>query len=98
MLLPTFIGETPSPSINVQNWMNGLTIRIPTITITEPKNNISIQSDSITIKGIVDPKNSQLQIEGKEVSIKDGSFEYEAKLTEENSLIILIADNSGKKT
>lgn len=72
--------------------------RAPTITITEPENNISVQSKSITIRGIVDPKNSQLQIDGKEVSIKDGNFEYEAKLTGENNSIILVANNLRKKT
>lgn len=74
------------------------THRTPTITITEPENNISVQSDSIIIRGIIDPESSQLQIEGSEVSLQNGNFEYKAQLIEENSSIILIADNSGKKT
>ncbi len=72
--------------------------RVPVITITEPSNNISVQSDKIIIKGAIDPKNAKLQIEGNQVLTKDGSFEYEARLTEENNAIALIADNSGKKT
>ena len=71
--------------------------RAPTITIIEPENNISVQSDSITIKGIIDPENSQLQIEGNQVSLENGNFEYEARLTEESNVISLIADSSGKK-
>lgn len=72
--------------------------RVPVITITEPNNNISVQSDKIIIKGAIDPKNAKLQIEGNQVLTKDGSFEYEARLTEENNAISLVADNSGKKT
>jgi len=72
--------------------------RVPIITITEPSNNISVQSDKIIVKGAIDPKNAKLQIEGNQVLTKDGNFEYEARLTEENNAISLVADNSGKKT
>ncbi len=72
--------------------------RVPVITITEPSNNVSVQSDKIIVKGAIDPKNAKLQIEGNQVLTKDGNFEYEARLAEENNAISLVADNSGKKT
>ncbi|KKQ44937.1 MAG: hypothetical protein US63_C0022G0008 [Candidatus Moranbacteria bacterium GW2011_GWC2_37_8] len=60
--------------------------RKPTITITEPSNNHSIQSDKILIKGIVSPSGSNVSLKAgdtKDIEIIDGKFSFEASLEKE---------------
>lgn len=73
--------------------------RAPSIKITEPQNDYSIQADSIVIKGKVDPKNSKLEILGPAVySViqlqPNGEFSYQAKLNEEKNYFTFSATNN----
>jgi len=73
------------------------TDRTPTIIITEPENNFSIQANDIIIKGIVTPKKSKVTINSNSIPVKDGSFIYDAKLIKENNRFVFIATNSGNE-
>lgn len=71
--------------------------RMPVIAITEPQNNYSIQADKILVKGSIRPKNPhELKINGIDVNIKDGNFEKEVELKNENNTIIISARNNFK--
>ena len=71
--------------------------RTPTITITEPENNFSIQADNIIIRGIVTPKKSKLTINSNPVPIENGFFVYNAELTKEDNNFVFIATNNKNK-
>jgi len=71
--------------------------RTPTILITEPEDNFSIQAENIIIKGIVTPKKSKVTISDNIIPIEDGFFVYNAKLVKENNSFVFIATNNGNK-
>ncbi|MCX6743669.1 MAG: hypothetical protein NT116_05575 [Candidatus Parcubacteria bacterium] len=54
----------------------------PVITIIEPKDDFSVQAQTITIKGKVAPQNSEIKINNEKVNTENGSFTYEAQLAD----------------
>lgn len=73
--------------------------KTPTITITEPQNNFSIQATSTTLKGKVEPSNVALLIQGNRIKPNtDGSFSYDVHLVNEGAnRIVVIATNGSKQ-
>lgn len=67
--------------------------RKPIVTITEPQNNLSIQANKITIKGIVEPSGAELKIGNQLVSVNDGNFSYDVPLPNENNSIFITVRN-----
>ncbi|MBU1558127.1 hypothetical protein KKC45_04155 [Patescibacteria group bacterium] len=66
----------------------------PSITISEPTNNLSIQEQSVVVKGKVDPKNSIILINNISINIDDnGNFTKEIKLKNEDNKITITAKN-----
>lgn len=77
--------------------VNAYAARQPTVTITEPKNGISIQSGVITVKGKVSPKSSTVTVQGNTVTVTDtGEFSHEANLNNESNSIAVEAKNGSK--
>lgn len=71
--------------------------RTPTLTLNEPQNQTSFQAPTAAIKGSVNPTSSTLTINGQTVTAgKDGAFNYNAPLNDENNAITVIATNGGK--
>lgn len=70
----------------------------PIITLTEPNDNQSVQTDNILIKGKIDPVRAVLIINDGTVGKDDnGYFQYEQPINEEKNFITIKAVN-GKKT
>jgi hypothetical protein len=74
--------------------------RTPTLSVTEPQNNYSVQAKSINIKGKVNPAKSTLRVNGSPVTVDShGDFNYEVKLPKEgNNSIDITATNGGNQT
>ena len=73
--------------------------RQPIITLTEPQNEIELQSETVTVRGVVDPANSKVTVKGIEIEPDtNGTFVSEVPLTEENNSINISAINAGKTT
>jgi len=70
--------------------------RAPSITITEPENNFSIQAERIVIKGIISPKDARVTFNSSVLKTKDGVFTYDAELTGEKNNFIFTATNRDK--
>jgi len=69
----------------------------PTITISEPQNNILTENKEVSIKGKVEPQASTLKINEENVSFDiDGNFNYQAKLPNENNVFVIVANNNLK--
>ena len=66
------------------------------VNIFEPKNNFSIQSDNIDIKGSVEPDNANIKINNKNVIVKDGNFIFNVPLSNEENSIIVVATKGSK--
>lgn len=79
-------------SNSVQGYMN----RKPSIVISEPENNYSVQAEKAAIKGSVDPKNSKVKIGDAELKIENGKFTYEALLVQEQNNFTFTAQNGGE--
>lgn len=73
--------------------------RAPTISITEPGNDTSLQADSVIIKGKLDPENSVLTVNSVEIkpTFENGYFTYKANLSEEKNTFLFTAMNSNEK-
>ncbi len=72
----------------------GYTYRTPSLEITSPQNNTSVQADSITIKGLVIPARSSVDADGRGATVeKDGHFELQVFLLEQNNDIEIKASN-----
>lgn len=70
----------------------------PVLAITEPKDVYSFQAASTKIKGTVDPKESTVTIDDVAVEVKDGVFEQEVQLKNEQNTFHLVAKNgAGEK-
>jgi hypothetical protein len=75
------------------------TERAPSIIITEPENNFSVQANNIIIKGNVKPSSSStVTVNGATLTFEGEKFEYNAKLNNENNQFVFIAENSKKQT
>lgn len=70
----------------------------PVIAIAEPQNNITIQSDKISIKGKIEPKSSELKIEDKIVSTDNGEFIFDASLHPYSNTLNIVAKHGSGKT
>lgn len=72
--------------------------RAPTLTLTEPSDNTSVQSGSILVKGSVTPDSTVVTMNGRSVAINEGgSFEYKADLMTEKNELVFTAINYGKQ-
>ncbi len=71
----------------------------PSITIIEPQENFSVQANAVTIKGKVDPQNSEIKINNEKVNAENGTFTYEAQLaeypTEKNQITVEATNSNG---
>lgn len=54
--------------------------RPPTITIKEPQNNITVQTETITITGSITPQNASLKINNEKIKTDNGNFAYPVNL------------------
>ncbi len=73
--------------------------RAPSLTITEPQNQASVQAKSITVKGKVNPASSKISVNNTPAQVNnEGNFSYEATLNDENNTLTIIASNSDKAT
>jgi len=70
----------------------------PKLTVIEPQNNQSVQTDKITIKGNVIPARSKIKLDDLLIE-KDssGNFSYETKLVDEKNVVSIVAENGDKK-
>lgn len=70
----------------------------PKLTVIEPQNNQSVQTDKITIKGNVVPARSKIKLNDLLIE-KDssGNFSYETKLVDEKNVVSIVAENGDKK-
>lgn len=70
----------------------------PKLTVIEPQNNQSVQTDKITIRGNVVPARSKIKL-GDLLIEKDssGNFSYETKLVDEKNVVSIVAENGDKK-
>ncbi len=66
--------------------------RPPSITITEPKNDTTIQEKETKIKGFVVPKNASIEINGETVGTNNGNFIYPILLSEGGNQIKIKAE------
>lgn len=72
--------------------------RTPTLTITDPQNNFTIQAQTVTIKGKVSPATSTLLVNGARVHAdSDGNFNYQAQLANEGSNHVTLKATNGDK-
>jgi hypothetical protein len=70
--------------------------RAPSLTIIEPKDSTSVQAQSITIKGKVDPASSIVTVNGRTIMRDgEGSFQADVALPNENNAIQVEATNGG---
>ena len=72
--------------------------RVPSLTLSEPASGISVQSERVTVKGKVSPKDSIVTVNGIPIQTDGGSFSYDARLRDENNSLAVEVSNGGKKT
>lgn len=74
--------------------------RAPILTISQPQNNSSVQSPTISVEGKVNPAKSRVTINDNQVATDaNGNFTYQANLPDEgNNAINIVAENGGKQT
>lgn len=71
--------------------------RAPSVTVTEPQNESSIQAQSVILKGKVSPVKSTVVINNESVEVdKNGLFSYEVELFEEQNIANIKATNGTK--
>lgn len=73
--------------------------RAPTLMLTEPMDNASVQASTVTVQGKVEPAGSIVKV-GEQVIARggDGSFRYDAPLPSEKNVIQITASNADKTT
>jgi hypothetical protein len=71
--------------------------KTPSLTLSEPTSGVSVQSERITVKGKVSPKDSVVTINNIPVETDGGSFSYDARLKNENNSLVVEVSNGGKK-
>jgi hypothetical protein len=72
--------------------------RAPTLTITSPDNNSSLQASSTDIIGTIDPFDATLTINGALISADaNGNFIYKAQLQNESNKFTILAKNNDKE-
>lgn len=71
--------------------------RAPTLTITDPKDNTSVQASTVAVQGKVEPAGSIVKVGGQVVARgADGTFRYDAPLPSEKNVIQVTATNADK--
>jgi hypothetical protein len=71
--------------------------RAPSITVSEPQNEASIQAKTIGLKGKVNPSSSVVAVNNIPAQVdKEGNFNAEAALNDETNTITVTATNGGK--
>ncbi len=65
----------------------------PHLTIIEPQSDIHVQVSNLTIKGIFDPIDRKVWINGKQIKTNEGNFDTEAELKEGKNVIKVSAGN-----
>lgn len=77
------------------------TNRPPEITISEPQEQSSVQAQSVTVKGTVNPVDSTMSVNGIVIPMDNGNFTYELALNDESNSVNFIAarkDKTAEKT
>jgi nucleoid-associated protein YgaU len=74
--------------------------RAPTLTISDPQNNYSVQAQTVSINGKVNPAKISILVNGNRVATDDsGNFSYQAQLSSEGSnQVTIVASNGDKQT
>ncbi len=80
-------------SISIIGYLQYLN-RTPVLVLTQPVNDFSIQSQTTKFAGSVIPKESLVKINNTQIQVKNGTFEYEAKLPEEKNEFTVTAINN----
>jgi hypothetical protein len=81
----------------VAGYVSAYMNRAPSLTLSEPQNGTSVQAESITVVGKVNPSRSSVKINGKVVAVdKEGGFRQDAALTDEKNSISIEALNGDK--
>lgn len=71
--------------------------RPPTLTITSPENNLTMQGKQIVIKGTVDPSNSEIAINGDKINAdNNGTFVYIFQTPKETNTVNIVATHGSK--
>ncbi len=70
--------------------------RAPTIVITSPADNASIQSASATIEGSVEPYTATVTVNGNVTVVSHGKFSSSVGLTKETNTVMVAATNNDK--
>lgn len=72
--------------------------KTPSIVITDPQDNSSIQADKVTIKGKIDPAGAELKTGSKLIDTNGGEFSYDMQLPNEKNTIVLHVRNGSNNT
>jgi hypothetical protein len=73
--------------------------RKPTLTVSEPETNASVQYASVTVKGKVEPSGSTVSVNNAPAQVdSNGNFTVEATLNNETNNLNIVATNGGKTT
>lgn len=67
--------------------------RVPTIKITEPGNNLTLQEKKVTVKGSIEPSGAELQVGGQVIPTTNGEFSYDARLSNESNTFTFVVRN-----
>ncbi len=77
--------------------LNMYSNRAPSLTLEEPQDGISVQSEKIQVKGKVSPSGSKVTINGLDAEVDwRGNFSYDARLKSENNILNIQAINNEK--
>ena len=72
--------------------------RVPTITLTSPADNTTLQSGTTTVSGTVSPETSKVLVNGRTVTLENGSFTTQLSMPSEKNEISVVATNGSKNT
>lgn len=85
--------------LSIVMWTILAVVTAPKLEISEPKNDMEVQTDNIEIKGIAKPASAVVKINDKIISktyLKGDEFAYKFPLNEGKNTIIIEASNKGK--
>ncbi len=73
--------------------------RTPSLEIAEPNDGFTIQASETSIKGSIDPKDAELNINGRLVKTENGAFNYTAQLSDEKNVFnFKVSNSNGQST
>lgn len=67
--------------------------RTPSISITEPGDNVTLQAQKVTIKGTVKPGGAEVKVGARIIPTTNGEFSYDARLNNESNTFTFVARN-----